>query len=156
MSIFLFFRGCSVNYLRFRLITKEPCPHQSTSLLMRQLPSLPRLHCQVLSAIQFRHPIACSVRNVHHSRECQSTAAGNGFNQKHRKSNRYIPSHDRVPLRLRHRFDPVTSQLTTFHLEIMIVAALGTRLNSPKSLATLSTWLSIWLVTVPAAVVTGA
>jgi hypothetical protein len=61
-----------------------------------------------------------------------------------------------LTLLLRLRLNPVTSQLTTFQLDIRILAALGTRLNSPKSLATLSTWLSIWLVTVPAAVTTGA
>jgi len=31
----------------------------------------------------------------------------------------------------RHRFDPVTSQLTTFQLEIMILAALGTPIEQP-------------------------
>jgi hypothetical protein len=61
-----------------------------------------------------------------------------------------------LTLLLRLRLNPVTSQLTTFQLDIRILAALSTRLNSPKSLATLSTWLSIWLVTVPAAVTTGA
>jgi hypothetical protein len=114
-----------------------------------------RFASKILSAIQFRHAIACSLWNVHHSRECPSIAVGYGFN-KTSKSNRYVPSMTELTLLLRLRLNPVTSQLTTFKLDIRILAALGTRLNSPKSLATLSTWLSIWLVTVPAAVTTGA
>src|SRR5687768_7112547 len=44
----------------------------------------------------------------------------------------------------------------TFQWKIMIVASIDTGLNNPNSPVNLHTWLSIWLVTVPAAVITGA